>query len=93
MRAWHLSAHRSKEPVPALARGWAQTGPKQRLLVPLGVVFLLAGLLWPWLGKLPWGRLPGDISTERENFSFYFPLGTSLLISIVVSLVIWWWRR
>jgi hypothetical protein len=65
----------------------------QRLLIAVGVLLLVAGILWTWLGKVPWGRLPGDISIERENFSFHFPLGTSLLISIVLSLIIWWWRK
>ena len=56
------------------------------LLVILGVFFLLAGNL---SGKVPWlGRLPGDIYVERENWKFYFPLGTSILISIVVSVVL-----
>ena len=65
----------------------------QRLLIVLGVVLVLAGLAWPWLSKLPWGRLPGDLSVEREGFSFYFPLMTSIVISIVVSLLLWWWRK
>ena len=65
----------------------------QRLLIYLGVLLVLAGLLWPWLSKLPWGRLPGDFSVEREGFSFHFPLMTSLVISVVVSLLLWWWRR
>ncbi len=66
----------------------------QRLLLALGLVLVAAGLLWPWLAKLPWGRLPGDISIERENFSFHFPLMTSLLVSLVLSLLMWWlWRK
>jgi hypothetical protein len=66
----------------------------QRFLIALGVVLIAAGLLWPWLVKLPWGRLPGDISIEREGFSFHFPLMTSLLVSLVLSLLLWWfWRK
>ncbi|WP_424894731.1 DUF2905 domain-containing protein [Tepidimonas sp. HKU79] len=65
----------------------------QRFLIATGALLLLAGLLWPWLSKLPWGRLPGDIAIEREGFSFYFPLGTSLLVSGLLSLLLWWWRR
>ncbi|MDT7928332.1 DUF2905 domain-containing protein [Tepidimonas sp.] len=65
----------------------------QRFLIATGALLLLAGLLWPWLSKLPWGRLPGDIAIEREGFSFYFPLGTSLLVSALLSLLLWWWRR
>ncbi len=65
----------------------------QRILILLGILLLVAGLAWPWLSKLPIGRLPGDISVERENFSFYFPLTTSLLVSLVLSLLLWWWFR
>jgi ribose/xylose/arabinose/galactoside ABC-type transport system permease subunit len=65
----------------------------QRLLITLGVLFVLAGLAWPWLSRLPWGRLPGDFSIEREGFSFHFPLMTSLIVSIVLSLILWWWWR
>jgi hypothetical protein len=65
----------------------------QRLLVVLGLVLLAAGLLWPWLGKLPLGRLPGDILVQREGFRFYFPLTTLLLVSALVSLLLWLFRR
>ena len=65
----------------------------QRLLIALGIVLLLLGLLWPWLGKLPLGRLPGDIVVEREGFSFYFPITTLVLVSGVLSLVLWLLRR
>jgi hypothetical protein len=66
----------------------------QRLLIALGLLMVTAGLLWPWLAKLPWGRLPGDISIEREDFSFHFPLMTSLVVSVVLSLLVWWfWRK
>lgn len=65
----------------------------QRFLITAGVALLVAGLLWPWLARLPWGRLPGDIAIEREGFSFYFPLGTSVVVSVLLSLLLWWWRR
>jgi hypothetical protein len=65
----------------------------QRLLILFGLVLLLAGLAWPWLSKLPFGRLPGDITIERENFSFYFPITTGLLVSLFLSLLLWWWSR
>ncbi|MFO7326008.1 MAG: DUF2905 domain-containing protein, partial [Pseudomonadota bacterium] len=48
---------------------------------------------WPWLSKLPIGRLPGDILVERPGFRFYFPLATSLIISALVTLVLWLMRR
>lgn len=65
----------------------------QQLLVILGILLLVLGLLWPWLSQLPLGRLPGDIHIEREHFSFYFPLMTGLLISVVLSLILWWTRK
>ncbi len=65
----------------------------QQLLITLGIILLLIGVAWPLLSKLPFGRLPGDIMIERENFSFYFPLMTGLLISAVLSLILWWFTR
>ncbi len=65
----------------------------QQLLITLGIIFLVLGIIWPWLSQLPFGRLPGDIHIERENFSFYFPLMTGLLISIVLTLILWWMRK
>lgn len=65
----------------------------QQLLIILGILLLVMGLLWPWLSQLPLGRLPGDFHIERENFSFHFPLMTGLLISVVLSLILWWVRK
>lgn len=64
-----------------------------RWLVLAGVVLLVLGLAWPWLEKLGLGRLPGDLRIERDGFGFYFPITTSLIVSIVVSLIVWWFRR
>lgn len=60
-----------------------------RWLIIFGVLLIVAGLLWPMLQKLGLGRLPGDIVIERENFRLYFPIVTSLILSVVLS-VIWW---
>jgi hypothetical protein len=65
----------------------------QRALVIIGIVILAAGLAWPWLSKLPIGRLPGDIVVERPGLRFYFPLATSIILSAVISLVLWLMRR
>lgn len=65
----------------------------QRTLIVVGLVLLVAGLAWPWLSKLPLGRLPGDFSVERDNFSFFFPLATSVVVSIVISVLIWLFRK
>ena len=51
----------------------------QRALIVTGLTILVIGLLWPWLAKLPFGRLPGDIVVEREGFRFYLPLTTGIL--------------
>ncbi len=60
-----------------------------RWLIIFGVVLIAVGLLWPVLQKLGLGRLPGDIVIERENFLFYFPIVTSLIVSVVLSLIVW----
>ncbi len=68
--------------------------PPGRPLIILGVVLILVGLLLTYGGRIPWlGKLPGDIRIERENFSFYFPLATSLLVSLLLSLLFWLFRR
>ena len=64
-----------------------------RLLILIGLVLVAAGLLWPYLSRLGLGRLPGDIRIEREGFTFYFPLVTGLLVSAVISLVLWLLRK
>jgi Protein of unknown function (DUF2905) len=60
-----------------------------RFLIVLGLVILVAGLLWPYLSRIGLGRLPGDIVIERGNVTFYFPLMTCLLVSVVFSLAFW----
>jgi len=65
----------------------------QRLLMTLGLILLAAGLLWPWLTRLGFGRLPGDIHIERDGFNFYFPLTTGLIISSVLTLILWLLRK
>jgi Protein of unknown function (DUF2905) len=64
-----------------------------RMLIVVGIVLVVAGICWPLIGRLGLGRLPGDIAIQRSNFSFYFPLMTSLIISIVLSLVLWLFNR
>lgn len=65
----------------------------QRFLIILGLTILVAGLLWPWLSRLPLGRLPGDLVIRREGFTFYFPLMTGLLASLILTLLVWLFRR
>lgn len=65
----------------------------QRILVILGIVLLVVGLAWPWLQKIGLFRLPGDIVIERENFRFYFPITSMIILSLVFSLLLWLFRR
>lgn len=60
-----------------------------RFLIVLGIVFIVAGVLYPLVQKLGLGRLPGDIVIERENVRVFIPLGTSILISVVLTLIFW----
>ncbi|WP_018144100.1 MULTISPECIES: DUF2905 domain-containing protein [unclassified Thioalkalivibrio] len=62
-------------------------------LIIIGGLIVLIGLLWPWLGKIPWGRLPGDIVIERENARFYFPLTTMIIVSVVITILLALFRR
>ena len=61
-----------------------------RLLIIIGAVFIAVGLIMMLAGRIPWlGRLPGDIVIQRKNYTFYFPVATSVVISIVLSLILW----
>lgn len=64
-----------------------------RTLIVVGAIIIAVGLLWPWLGRLPLGHLPGDIVIRREGFTFYFPITTMIVVSAVVSLVLWFLGR
>jgi Protein of unknown function (DUF2905) len=65
----------------------------QRILIGLGLVILVAGVLWPILSRIGLGRLPGDIMFQRGGATFYFPLATSIIISIVLSVLFWLFNR
>jgi hypothetical protein len=65
-----------------------------KLLIFLGLALAAAGLLLTFAGKIPLiGKLPGDLRIEREHFTFYFPLGTCLLLSLLLTLIYWLFRR
>ncbi len=64
-----------------------------RWLIGIGLVLVAVGLLWPWLSRLGLGRLPGDIHIERGDFHFFFPITTGLVISAVLTLILWFLRR
>jgi len=64
-----------------------------RWLIVIGIVLVIAGLLWPWLTRLGLGSLPGDIWIRRERFSFYFPITTCVILSLVISFLLWLTNR
>jgi hypothetical protein len=65
----------------------------QRFLIGLGLVILVVGVLWPMLSRIGIGRLPGDIMFQRGGATFYFPLATSIIVSIVLSVLFWLFNR
>jgi len=65
----------------------------QKGLIVVGVFLVLLGVAWPYLGQLGLGRLPGDIAIERDHFRFYFPIVTCAVISVIVSIVLWFMSR
>ncbi|HEX6438583.1 MAG TPA: DUF2905 domain-containing protein [Candidatus Binatia bacterium] len=65
-----------------------------RTLIILGIVIIALGVLFTFGGKIPWlGHLPGDIHVQRGRFSFYFPISTCIVISVLISLVLYLFRR
>lgn len=65
----------------------------RKLLIGMGLVLVGAGLLWPWLRKSGLGRLPGDFVIDRGGFRLYLPLATCLLLSLVLSVILWLLRK
>ena len=66
----------------------------RKILIYLGLLLIVIGIILTLAGKLPWlGLLPGDIAIELDNFSFYFPIATSILVSVIISLVLYFLRR
>ena len=64
-----------------------------RWLIIAGVVLIVVGVAWPYLAKLGLGRLPGDIRIVRDGFTFYFPITTGIIVSLVLSLLLWLFRK
>jgi hypothetical protein len=63
-------------------------------LIVVGLIIALIGVILTLAGRIPWlGRLPGDIYVKRENFTFYFPLATSIIISVILSFILWLFRK
>jgi hypothetical protein len=70
-----------------------QLNRMSRFLVIAGALMVVAGLVWPWVSRLGLGRLPGDIIVQRGNFTLYMPIATGLLVSVVLSLILWFIGR
>ncbi len=64
-----------------------------RILIVLGASLILIGLAWPWVRRLPLFKLPGDIVIDRPGFQFFFPITTMLILSVVISILAWIFRR
>jgi hypothetical protein len=65
----------------------------RKVLILAGAALIAVGVLWPWLGRLGLGRLPGDIAIQRPGFQFYFPIVTCIVISVVLTLLFWLFRK
>ncbi len=65
----------------------------QKTFIVIGLLVAALGVAWPWISKLPIGRLPGDVVVDRPGFKFFFPITTMIIISIVLSLLLWLFRR
>jgi len=65
----------------------------RRILILSGIVLLIVGVLLPYIAKLPIGRLPGDIMIRKPGFTFYFPVTTMIIVSVVISLIAWFSNR
>jgi uncharacterized protein HemY len=65
----------------------------RRVLIIIGIIILLAGIFWPWLIKLPIGKLPGDIIIDKPNFKVYIPITTMIIISLLLTLILWLFKK
>ena len=67
--------------------------PMQKILIIIGILVLAIGILWPWISKLPIGRLPGDIIIDKPGLKVYIPITTMILVSVIVSVILWLLRK
>ncbi|MGA8240282.1 MAG: DUF2905 domain-containing protein [Desulfobacterales bacterium] len=65
----------------------------QKILIIIGILVLTTGILWPWIPKLPIGRLPGDIIIDKPGLKVYIPITTMILVSVIVSVILWLLRK
>ncbi|WP_207387259.1 DUF2905 domain-containing protein [Fluoribacter gormanii] len=65
----------------------------QKILIIIGIILLIIGIFWPLIKKLGLGKLPGDIIIQKGNFTFYFPISTCILISLIIMLIFWFFNK
>ncbi len=65
----------------------------QKTLIGLGIAVVLVGLFWPYLTRIPFGRLPGDIIINKPQLKIYIPVTTMILVSVVISIIVWLLRK
>ncbi|WP_207385871.1 DUF2905 domain-containing protein [Legionella bozemanae] len=65
----------------------------QKTLIITGIILLIIGIFWPFLKKIGLGKLPGDIIIQKNNFTFYFPITTCILISLIIMLIFWFFNK
>jgi len=65
----------------------------QKAIIAIGVLIVIVGLGWPWLGKLPLGRLPGDLVIDRPGLKVYIPITTTIIVSLALSFISWLFRK
>lgn len=64
-----------------------------KTIIYIGILIIIVGLLWPYISKVPLGRLPGDIAIKKEGFQMYFPITTMIVISVVLSILFWFFKK
>jgi hypothetical protein len=65
----------------------------QKTIIVLGIILIIIGLTWPWLSKIPLGRLPGDIVINKPQMKIYFPITTMIILSVLISFILWLFKR
>ncbi len=65
----------------------------QKTIIVLGIILIVIGLAWPWFSKIPIGRLPGDIIINKPQMKIYFPVTTMIILSILISIILWLFKK
>ena len=65
----------------------------QKTIIVLGIILIVIGLTWPWLSKIPIGRLPGDIVINKPQMKIYFPVTTMIIMSVLISFILWLFKK